>query len=182
MLGRCLLTGLALGVALGRPLRRQVDDTTPIRALFAPQGRNDLLEIIAVLCSDRRPGGAHFVDYRILGHGLRLRQFLGSTDDRCLQARASTRLLDLATDRRIRNVRKVPRDQVFHAIDGGHRNVNRVNPSLGRNRARTRELVLAPIAGKSGDRRKVPFPYLRYFENSFQISREIDAISGPLTF
>jgi hypothetical protein len=42
--------------------------------------------------------------------------------------------------------------------------------------------VLAPIAGKSGDRRKVPFPYLRYFENSFQISREIDAISGPLTF
>jgi hypothetical protein len=48
--------------------------------------------------------------------------------------------------------------------------------------ARTRELVLAPIAGKSGDRRKVPFPYLRYFENSFQISREIDAISGPLTF
>lgn len=57
------------------------------------------------------------------------------------QARASTRLLDLATDRRIRDVRKVPRDQVLNAVDGGHRNVNRVHPGLARNRACPQQFV-----------------------------------------
>jgi hypothetical protein len=56
-----LLPGLALGVALGRPFRCQIDDPTTVGALFAPEGRNDPLEIMAVLCSDRRPGCADFV-------------------------------------------------------------------------------------------------------------------------
>jgi hypothetical protein len=30
--------------------RRQVDDATPVRALFAREGRNNPLEIIAVFC------------------------------------------------------------------------------------------------------------------------------------
>jgi hypothetical protein len=58
--------------------------------------------------------------------------FFRSTDDRRLQTRASTRLLDLATDRRVRDVRQVSGDEVVHPIDGGHRYVHGINPSLGR--------------------------------------------------
>jgi len=133
MLGRYGLPGLALGVALGRSFLGQIDDPTPVRALFAPEGRSDPLEIIPVLRSDRRPGCADFIDYRVFGHGLRLQQFLGSTDDRCLQARASTRLLDLATNRSIRKMCAIPRDQIVHAVHSRDSDVESVNRRLARN-------------------------------------------------
>ncbi len=55
------------------------------------------------------------------------------------------------------DVRKVPRDQVFHAIAGGHRNVNRVNPSLGRNRARSEQLVRDRVDGRVQSEYRDPF-------------------------
>jgi hypothetical protein len=96
---------------------------------------NDTVKIVVklrrVCCA--RP--AHLFDDWIAHRGSLLQKLLGGTEYGRLVTKLTDCLLDLRAHPCIGNVPAVPSDQVFHSMDGGHGDMQRVALGLGGQRS-----------------------------------------------
>ena len=127
-----LLSSLPNALLVRQQFRLKRDALDGARRVLTLVMGDDGLQVMAMFFSDGLANRADFVNDWIAPHGSCLRQFFGRTNERRLHARGSTGLLDPATNRRIGDVRTVPRQQIIHAAKNRDRDVERVRGRLRR--------------------------------------------------